>query len=305
MQSPENDLLILDAGDLLFDQPNPSQQARDIAGEKMDLFIRAYNDMGYDVFNVGINDLALGVDFLKEHAKQADFPFISASLRNAEGALIFSPYTVLHRGDKKIGIVGVTSGNRMTIKVDFNDLLSSAVATREKLKGEVDYTILLASVNNHEFKRLQQELTGYNLIIRSHSSRLSRSLEKSGETYALQTGKDGKYLQVLEISGTSSSPDSLVDVSGAMQRMHFAKRRLEKLKADAGDGSLEEAYTESPTTQDFIERMQGQISEIEKQLANTENYIAYRYVIMGEEIRDDPEWVAEVREFQQQVNGEW
>ena len=53
---------------------------REIFDPKIDLYIKAYNEMKYDGFTPGDTDLSLGVQELLKRSRQAQFPFLLANL---------------------------------------------------------------------------------------------------------------------------------------------------------------------------------------------------------------------------------
>ena len=65
------------------------------------------NDVGVDVWTVGPSDLmAVGMDVLQK----MDGPSrISATWKDSEGSLYFTPYTVLEKNDVRLAIVGLSS----------------------------------------------------------------------------------------------------------------------------------------------------------------------------------------------------
>lgn len=249
-----------------------------------------------------MNDLALGVDFLKKFQKKANFTFLSATIRNEDGSLAFKPYIILSKGDHKIGVVGITTGNRMTWHAEYSQALKAANKERDEIRNQVDYLILLASMDNAQADQLKKDISGYDLIVRTHTNQFSRLLKTSQSGYYLETGKEGKYIQIFQIQSNDGTLNNLTDVSRDMQKLQSAKERLAGLKSDAGDKTLEEAYGDSKATMDFINRMRTQTTELEQKLNNIHNYIAYRYVVLGRNIQDNPKWQKAVENFAQASN---
>ena len=57
----------------------------------------------------GVKDFFLGVEILYELEKLADFPFLSANIKDKNGKLLFKPYIVEEINGVRVGIVGLTS----------------------------------------------------------------------------------------------------------------------------------------------------------------------------------------------------
>ncbi|MCF7802725.1 MAG: hypothetical protein K9N46_05670 [Candidatus Marinimicrobia bacterium] len=291
-------MVTVDAGDLFFKVPRPASNARAVADRKADLFIKAYNDFQYDAFNVGINDLALGADFIKAREANAEFPFLSGTVMDSDGELLFDPYTVISRGGQKIGIVGVTTGNEHVDDFTYADVVEAAKQYQSELADKTDYLILLASVFNVDANKLQNADLGYDLIIRSHTSRFSRNAQKTSGGFYMSTGKQGKYIQLVTFH-QEDPKEPFVDISRKKQRLDFIKHRLRSYRDQAGDQSLEEAFGDKKQTLAFIQNMQEQQGELQNEIKEVSNYIAVQVQSLNPDVPDDEKWLKEVQEFNQ------
>ena len=289
-------LVVVDAGDLLFSVPKPNDAQLSHAQEKMALIVDAYNASGYDAVNVGINDLAQGTDFIEKFSGAAEFPFLSANIVNENNELIFQPFTIIERAGQRIGIAGVTAENPFIETVRVQDIFDSAQRALNQMKNNVDFTVLLASVYNPEADMLMNSGIGYDVIIRSHSPRLSRSLTRAESGLFLSTGTQGRVMQLLEISQLSDS-EKLTDLSMEIQRLGFIESRLHEFKAQAGDESLESYYAENDATLEFIRNLQEQFTQLQQQVEQTHNYAAIHVQSLGEQIESNEEWQQRVQKF--------
>ena len=76
-----------------------------IQGRKI---IESYNAMGWTALGLGEKEFALGLDYLKDLEKTADFPFIAANVLDAKtNKHVFEPYTVVKVNGFRIGITSV------------------------------------------------------------------------------------------------------------------------------------------------------------------------------------------------------
>jgi len=80
MKEEGRNLLLVDAGNLLFRKSPSSQARRKETLLKVDVLVRAYEEMGYAAVNIGEKDLIMGLRFLHDVAQRAKFPFISTNL---------------------------------------------------------------------------------------------------------------------------------------------------------------------------------------------------------------------------------
>ncbi|MFQ5943856.1 MAG: bifunctional metallophosphatase/5'-nucleotidase [Anaerolineales bacterium] len=70
------------------------------------------NAMGYDAAAIGNHDFDFGLEALRERAKQAEFPFLSANIREhdtSESPDFVIPYTLTEVNGIKVGVIGLTT----------------------------------------------------------------------------------------------------------------------------------------------------------------------------------------------------
>lgn len=102
-ESQGRDVLLVDAGDAIQDHNlvNLSKGATAIA---------FMNAAGYDAMTLGNHEFDYGQDVTLERAHEANFPFLSCNiLVDAAGKSFVRPHAIIHKGDTKIGIVGITT----------------------------------------------------------------------------------------------------------------------------------------------------------------------------------------------------
>ena len=295
LHDANSNLITVDAGDLLFNVPNPPPADRETAERKLKLLLQAYNECQYDALNVGINDLALGGRFLQQFQSMAQFPLISANITDEQGNPVFKPYILVKRNKVTVAIVGVTSGNTLADTLHFADVVQTARAVRKQIGPKADYTVLLASVYNPDADRLKQADLSYDLIVRSHSPRSSLMLDKSSDGYYLQTGKEGRNVQLVQIQQTNRQ-QPLVDLSMEKQRLRFIESRLDTFDKLAGNQSVEQKYDKGTIT--FVHSLRKQKEELEQTIDKQLNYIALDAITLGSTVPDNPEWLDRVEEFQ-------
>jgi 2',3'-cyclic-nucleotide 2'-phosphodiesterase (5'-nucleotidase family) len=101
-------ILLLDTGNLLFRKPLQTETKRRDALLRVDLLIQSYNEMGYDVVNVGEKDLMMGVKFLSDVSQKAMFSLVSTNLVDKKtGKGVFKPYVIKEIATLKVGIFGL------------------------------------------------------------------------------------------------------------------------------------------------------------------------------------------------------
>lgn len=94
-------ILLVDTGNAFF--------GADSLGNQGKVVVSAYNALGYGAVNLSFRDFRLGKAATLALLKEAQFPLLSANLRDADtGALLAKPYVVKEAGGERIAIIGVT-----------------------------------------------------------------------------------------------------------------------------------------------------------------------------------------------------
>ena len=110
LRSEGFDVLILDAGNLLFKKeilgPGTPTETGKMTAE---IIITAFNDIGCHAFSPGSKDFAAGLKFVREMQTLANFPFISANIKDINGNRLFDPYLIIDVEGVSLGIIGLAS----------------------------------------------------------------------------------------------------------------------------------------------------------------------------------------------------
>lgn len=117
-------VILIDGGDLLQGNSLSYVAARVAPPGAPHPVIAAMNAMQYDAAAIGNHEFNYGVPFLERTIHQARFPFLAANAYRPDGGQAYTAWTMVTRGEARIGIVGATTPGSM-------------VWDRENLKGRV------------------------------------------------------------------------------------------------------------------------------------------------------------------------
>lgn len=201
--------LTLDAGGLLF--KNPQLAPLSARQEKMTAvgIVESYNFMGYNAVGVSGRDLAGGVEFLRQLARISKFSWLSANLvRRANLEPIFKSSVVIPVGSLRVGVIGLTNpgvnlaqlGEEDAVILPWHESLSKEVG---KLAGQTDLLILLSNLEETANQAIAKEFN-LHLILLAEGVSGNLPPRQSGNTLLSQTGPQGKYLGQLAINWTPS-----------------------------------------------------------------------------------------------------
>ncbi len=236
LRSTGRTLLLLDGGSTLFsvmDAPHTVQ--RDEAIRKAALIVEAYDHIGYRAMAVGVSDIAMGLDTLKELLAKAKFDALSANFRDAATKkLIFKPHEVYTVNGVRVGVIGLTletMGSAYLAKAapgtELSDPIEAARESVAALRGRVDLIVALSHIKQESNYRLVRELTEIGVVVdpfieyQNHRTWIKKEewLGVLDETLFLRSDGQGARLGVLDI---------WLDRPGAKLRHRYLKEQLEE-----------------------------------------------------------------------------
>lgn len=198
--------IIIESGNTLFSTSPIPEFLKEEYLIKAKTIINAYNTLGVHAFNVGNIETALGEKTLLDFQKQAKFKFLSSNLifkKNKK--LVFDPYLILERENKKIGIFGLLK-QTSELNDDFEvlDLIESAKKAIQDLKEKnVDYIIALTNLGLDSDIELAKKVDGINFIFGSGSLSFLEKPIQINKTFIFQPDLRGQHIGVL-INGMNS-----------------------------------------------------------------------------------------------------
>lgn len=205
-------MVIVDAGDLFFEQENIKESLQGSARLKAELIVRVYSQIGCDALNIGEMDFALGLDFLKHLEKAAKYPFISSNLMDASNQPLFKRYVIKNVGGIRVGIFGLVSDRndvKSNIKkltkgtVIVQDELESAENVMKELSGKTD---LVVALTHHGVGRdwvIARRIKGIHVIIGGHDKQKVAEPYNADGTLIMQAGDRGQHVGHLRVAFNS------------------------------------------------------------------------------------------------------
>jgi 2',3'-cyclic-nucleotide 2'-phosphodiesterase (5'-nucleotidase family) len=273
------DVLILDAGDLLFyKNVKPSlpsaQQERVLLSAQ--LVAEAFNLMGCDAVGIGEDDLRLGAKAFTKVKKKATFPFVSANVARTYGRKISVPYLIKDAGGLRWGIFSLMSANPSLKAQDRDwkvlDPVSKGRQVVKELLGKADIIVLLAAMPLKELKPILSQVPGITVAVAGHNPSGLRKTLQVGQTIVVGNYAYGRYLGMLTLS--LKNPEApFVDEARIMQ--------LERELAVV-EGKIKEKASGS-----FIELKQKMEAELEE--LKQGNSYRNEFIMLSSRFHEDPQ----------------
>jgi len=283
-------LLYLDGGDLLFRQSAilglPEEE---LLRGRARLVARAAVAAGVAAVNVGRRDLAAGLPFLEDLARDPGVPWVATNLRNGAGEYPFPRWRILDWGGLSVAVLGVlpaepAGDRRLVLRVDPPvEALRGALAQLPP----VDAVVCLSNLGFEAEQELARQVPRVALVVGGGSGQLLSSPHVVGDTALLHASDRGRYLGVLDLSASSlrawRQPRDL-------QQGTLLEARLQALR------QREAATGESAAMRAEMDQLQRGLADLESGSAKFAN----RVVVLDGRGGESPEVRQWVQEFKAQ-----
>jgi 2',3'-cyclic-nucleotide 2'-phosphodiesterase (5'-nucleotidase family) len=234
MDSEKIDHLLIDSGNFLFSTPKKPAANSKTMFTAMTI-ANIYHEMNYDAVNIGLNDLAAGIGFLK---KLEFLPLVCANIFDKSGQSIFKPYVLKTDKKQKYAIVGLSpppldaeAFSEFTYR-SWRIVLAPLI---RELRQKVDCIILLSSLNASENSAISKEFPDIHLLFSALSMSGNMSPRIINKSLTTQTADRGRYLGQLYLVNpglyewVDPSTTGTTHVAGQKKSLEYRLSRIEYL----------------------------------------------------------------------------
>jgi len=228
-------VIVVDAGNFLFRRtsifPTSEEEDRIAAG----FVSRGLSEMGYDVVNVGPNDLAAGLDFLTGLKNEYSLPLLSANLLITDTLQpVFEPYMIVEIGGVSVGFVGVMGGG-VSGAHDFDTFLitdpaNAAKAAIDQIEGRCNLVVVMAAMDRQDAYDFADEVDGIDLIITTSEPQPLPIPMAAGDAVMVSADEKGKRIARVTIRMGAEGPadfDTEMIPAGSLEFRHREVREIE------------------------------------------------------------------------------
>jgi len=278
------DILLLDTGNLLFRKPPQTETNRRDALLRVDLLIQSYNEMGYDVVNVGEKDLMMGFKYLSEVSAKAKFSFISTNLLDKKtGKSVFKPYVIKEIEGLRIGILGLLDDQFNLTLLEKDPGLNitepySALKTAMKgLREYCDFIVVLSQLGESKDKKLARENRDIDLILGGGGESKRAVMERVNGTALYRLEPRGGYLGRVDYSlADTKRPIQFI----ASSEREEIEKKLERLISHSARIKTEMARSgkQDEVKAKELRFLESKQKELEKALLAFEDKNFYRHI---------------------------
>jgi 2',3'-cyclic-nucleotide 2'-phosphodiesterase (5'-nucleotidase family) len=304
--------LLLEAGGLLTANPQAPTERPGEAEARADVLMQTMAHMGYAAMNVGLNDLAMGLEPLRKVAKAHKIPLLSANLYDKVGKPAFQRTLIVDKGVLKIGVFGLITRTPPELGkfvidqgLEIRDPIAEAKSAVQELQARgVDLIVVASQLSRQEAEAVMEHVPGITLVLGSSGMELSMQLTAMGPGFFVDPFTKGKYIG-----------EVVVHVRAKKDRFYAARMR-DSLMAERADlaqqvQGLQSQRENANTPGDPLQLTEDTRKAMERQLATARarlqgvtmqldgqvavpadaSTLDMTMTALGTELKDDP-WVA-------------
>lgn len=206
IRSSGNDVLLLDAGDVMTGTPISDFEEKGAAGGAL---FEMMNLLGYDAWTVGNHDLDISQDNLRKLIGILKCPTVSANLQDSLGGLPFGnrPSVIVEKGGLRVGIIGLMSRDLFRL-TNTNNLRGIRVESPfglaqhliDSLTPVTDLIVALTHEGVDDDSILAASTHGLQVIVGGHSHTRLNAPRRINGVIICQTGSNCENLGELELT---------------------------------------------------------------------------------------------------------
>jgi 2',3'-cyclic-nucleotide 2'-phosphodiesterase (5'-nucleotidase family) len=194
MHDPKDNWLTVDAGNYVDRSPNTGG-----CTSKCAFMISSYEDLYYDVLNIGKTEVWMGLETIQglQDSARKGTEFVSANLVDKKnGKLICKPYVIKDYGNMRVAVLGllneadfVAPSTIDTTRLKVTPYIEAAKKYVSSVKNSVDAVIILADIAQPAIDSLVKKVDGIDYVISPSVNQ--ENAVKSGKTRLIGTGSSG------------------------------------------------------------------------------------------------------------------
>lgn len=237
---------------------------------KAGYLVEGLNGMGYDLYNIGTLDLALGQEMAGDLISRSDFSWVSSNLKPSGGKPLGERRVVRDYGGFKVGFFGLLSPDapldQMGQEGEFTIL--DPVETAREMVGALEkegcgLVVLLSSLGINADIGVASAVPGIDVIFGGYSRTMTRQPKTVKEALIVQAGSKGMNLGRLQLELREADAGRWQRMGGSAHKGgkagRFYKWQIHPLSRDIVDDPemvvLLDRYKKDLKEKDILEKL--------------------------------------------------
>jgi 2',3'-cyclic-nucleotide 2'-phosphodiesterase (5'-nucleotidase family) len=306
LDSLEGPKLVLDSGNALFRNAGVATEEDKARAAFID---DVMGRLGTRAAAVGQRDLSAGVAWLEALAKRSKLTWLSANLVRS-GKPVFPSSASFEVNGVKVAVVGLTAPGPVAPDQDVQGLPTVAAAKAAVAKlGKRDLTIVLAATSYADAMQLSTELAGQvDFVIQSGEFRGTQPMQRLSDQSALlfASAQRGQALAKVAVqlgAGRGAFLD-LSELERDAQQLEFLASQVKTLEERLAKSTDKAAAAQlKQTLGELQKRRQTLAAQVKKKAEPTARSVKLDWVVLGQDVQDDPELKLQVLKIEPSYAG--
>jgi 2',3'-cyclic-nucleotide 2'-phosphodiesterase (5'-nucleotidase family) len=308
--------IAIDAGDRIGRDPFVRPSELGTALTTADVAIEVLNRANVDAFVPGEGDLGIGWEELRKRLRRAGFPVLAANLRDAYlGGPPFPGSAIVHRGDVRVGLIGVVSPTlaatteaAATRLIALDDPVAAVQRELRTIRPDVDLLVVIAHLDVAEIESLARQVAGIDFILAGHAIDRAKLADlPRGAPPVMQSGANGRDVGVLQVA-LRGKDRPLVDVSAAPDNRETLSRidaELNDWRQKAGGADPLRHFAADAKTVARIKEIREMRRSIQAEVSAIAGRSTFFFAphLLGYDVSPDPETAAAIESLTRTSSG--
>lgn len=303
--------LVVGAGPMLFMNPELEDDKRQQDLWKAQAIAEAMRDWALVAWAPGVNDWAGGDERLAELAAQAEAALLAGNLAGSSAPVTRGK--VVHLGDTRVGLVGVSSASAWPKGVTQRDPVRTLREGLEQVQAEgAQLTVALVAAPRGEALRLVEQVPGFHLAVVGKSSDRGEGNDAPSppvwleRTLVIQAPNHLQGVSFVDLH-VKDGNFQFEDGSGIQrkQRRESVERRIEELSHRIQRWQQEKTVSERDlqARREDLVRLQSELAELQRPEAQPKgSFVRYQLVEVREDLGSDPQVSSRMNSYYKKVN---
>jgi 2',3'-cyclic-nucleotide 2'-phosphodiesterase (5'-nucleotidase family) len=227
--------VVVDAGNFLFRGTRLSSISEEADKVAAGYVARAMAMIKYDVVNVGPNDLAAGLDYLRAIKEQSGLRLISSNIYSVKTmSPAFETSFIKTIGGVRVGFFGIAgwddSGSHDKDTVILADAEETGKKMVSELSGKADLIVALAAMGRKEAYDFAKAVGGIDLVITTSRPQPIPVPTPYGKTYLVSADEKGKRVGRVTVTVGAARPYRITGAIVPVGSLIFRDRALDALE---------------------------------------------------------------------------
>jgi len=289
--------ILLDAGAAFFEKSYLVAGKEASSRLKAKTIIEGYNQIAYDVINVGMSDLAAGQDFLQELIDSSQAHFISANIIvSGTGAEFLKPSVIINKEGLKVGVLGLTTSLPKDFKgLELKNYIIAGQEEIKKLREQVDIVVVLMNAPRADMIKARAAFKSADYIFLSREASRTRPemAQKDAPPLVYSLNIQGKYIARVDIE-IQDKYKALQNITPALISVESINNRMGNLQKRDPGKLLDDIYKDNDNITKLIKKYRKSLADSKLIIDSAVNRSNFTLVALDKKVASEKQLLSNI-----------